>query len=81
MGGELTDSDLEILANRPQNIDNLIVIAQNTTSTQQYLVRKHISCFYNSGTQNLSIKRIFDKSVFYVTIKQIFFTNCHLLML
>lgn len=39
MGGELTDSDSQLLAKRPQNIDNLIVIAQNTTTTLQYLTQ------------------------------------------
>lgn len=61
MGGELTDSDLEILANRPQNIDNLIVIAQNTTSTQQYLDQTSLmGCGHSNSSACSSVIMIDD---------------------
>lgn len=37
MAGELTDSDVDLLLNRPKNIDNIIIVAQNTSTTEKYL--------------------------------------------
>lgn len=51
MLGEVDDSDIDILANRPKTMDNLIVIGQNTSTTAQYSLQTRLmACGYDNSS-------------------------------